>query len=327
MYIGPNFTGMLIDIFILLAGFALLIAGANYLVDSASSIASNYGISPMVIGLTIVAFGTSAPELVVNIYASLEKSSGMVLGNVLGSNIFNLLFILGLISITKPLTVRNNTTWSEIPLNVVAAVSVFVIANDILLSGDTASFITRSEGLLLLLFFCIFLAYNVNISRKEKDAGEEVEIPGYSTGKSIILFVLGLAGLVIGGKFIVQSGVSIAQTFGLSERVIGLTIISIGTSLPELATSLVAARKNNVDIAIGNVVGSNIFNIFFILGVSAVINPVEALPGSQMDILLNIVAGILLFIFIFTGKGRQLERWEGAVFLAIYLGYLYLLIV
>lgn len=317
---------MLMDVLILTTGFILLIAGANYLVDSASALAAKYGISAMVIGLTIVAFGTSAPELVVNVYASIEKSSGMVLGNVLGSNIFNLLFILGVISLMKPLTVKKNTTWSEIPLNLLAAISVFVIANDIFLSGDDISLINRSEGILLLLFFCIFLAYNVSISMQDEEEAEQADRPRYSIGKSIVFMLLGLAGLIVGGRFIVQSGVSIAETFGWSERLIGLTIISIGTSLPELATSVVAVRKGNVDIAIGNVVGSNIFNIFFILGVSAVINPVEVSASSQLDILLNIIAGALLFIFLFTGRGRQLERWEGVIFLMVYLGYLYLLI-
>ena len=303
----------------------MLIFGANFLVDSASALARRYGISPMVIGLTIVAFGTSAPELVVNIYSSIEKSSGMVLGNVLGSNIFNILLILGLVSIIKPLKVKRNTTWTEIPLNLLAAITVFIIANDIFINGEAQSIISKAEGFLLLLFFCIFLAYNVNISQTDK-TDEELEIPTYSPLKSIIFLILGLAGLVIGGRFIVQSGVSLAETWGWSERIIGLTIISIGTSLPELATSLVAVRKGNVDIAIGNVVGSNIFNIFFILGISAIVNPIEVFSGSQPDILLNMVAGILLFVFLFTGKGRQLERWEGIVFVLLYLAYTYMLI-
>ncbi|EJF11489.1 Na+/Ca+ antiporter, CaCA family protein [Pontibacter sp. BAB1700] len=278
------------------------------------------------IGLTIVAFGTSAPELVVNVFASINNNTEMVLGNVLGSNIFNVLAILGVSSVIYPLTVKRNTTWLEIPLSLLAAVAVLFVANDVFLDSAEANLISRSDGLLLLLFFCIFLVYNLMIAKGGNEDDEESETKDYTYLKAIFFIALGLGGLILGGRLIVTSAVGIAQAFGLSERIIGLTIVSVGTSLPELATSVVAVRKKNVDIAIGNVVGSNIFNIFLILGVSTVITPLQVSAASFTDIIFNIGAGLLLFIFIFTGRGRQLARWEGVVFLLLYLGYLGLLI-
>ena len=317
---------MLISILLLLAGFVALIFGADKLVESASSLATRMGISNIVIGLTVVAFGTSAPELVVNVFASVSGNTEMVLGNVLGSNIFNVLGILGVSAMIFPLSVKSNTTWIEIPLSLLAAVCVYVVAADIFLDGGGENLISRSDGLTLLLFFVIFLAYNLSIAKT--DVGkEEVPTGHYSTGKAVLFLILGLAGLVLGGRLIVSSAVEIAESLGLSQRVIGLTIVSIGTSLPELATSIVAVRKKNVDIAIGNVVGSNIFNIFFILGVSTVITPLEISDNSFVDIFLNIFTGILLFAFIFTGKGRRLDRWEGVVFFLSYIAYLVYLVV
>ncbi len=311
----------MVNVLLLVAGFVALIIGADKLVDGASNLAQRLGIPNIVIGLTIVAFGTSAPELVVNVFAAVEGSTEMVLGNVIGSNLFNVLGILGICAIIHPLTVKNNTTWIEIPLSLLAAVAVWIVANDVLLDNTSANLITRTDGLILLLFFAIFLVYNITLSQKTSD-DTEIEVKHYTYLKSIIYIVLGLAGLVIGGRLIVNSAVELATMFGMSERVIGLTIVSIGTSLPELATSVVAVRRKNVDIAIGNVVGSNIFNIFLVLGVSTVVNSVPVQDASFIDILLNLVAGLLLFVFLFTGKGRRLERWEGIVFLTIYIAYI-----
>jgi cation:H+ antiporter len=311
----------MINVLLLLVGFVALIVGADKLVDGASNLAQRLGIPNIVIGLTIVAFGTSAPELVVNVYAAVEGSTEMVLGNVIGSNLFNVLGILGICAIIHPLTVKNNTTWIEIPLSLLAAVAVWIVANDVLLDNTTGNLITRTDGLILLLFFAIFLVYNITLSQKTSD-DTEIEAKHYTYTKSIVFIILGLAGLVIGGRLIVNSAVSIAQIFGMSERVIGLTIVSIGTSLPELATSVIAVRKKNVDIAIGNVVGSNIFNIFFVLGISTVVNSVPVQDASFIDILLNLAAGLLLFVFLFIGNGRRLERWEGVVFLTIYIAYI-----
>jgi cation:H+ antiporter len=303
---------MILPIVLLLIGFVLLVFGAEKLVEAASALAANFGIPNIVIGLTIVAFGTSAPELVVNIFAAVSGSSEMVMGNVLGSNIFNVLGILGISALIYPLTVKSNTTWIEIPLSFLAAVLIWVIANDMLLDFHAGNLISRSDGLILILFFTVFLVYNITVSKSSQVTGETVEIPlGYTTTKSVLWIVVGLAGLIIGGKLIVDNAVELARLFGMSERIIGLTIVSIGTSLPELATSVAAVRKKKVDIAIGNVVGSNIFNTFLILGLSSVITPVQVNQASNLDILANIVAGLLLFLFIFTGKGRALERWEG----------------
>lgn len=318
---------MVIPIILLVLGFVLLVFGAEKLVDAASALAANFGIPNIVIGLTIVAFGTSAPEMVVNIFAAVNGSSEMVMGNVLGSNIFNVLGILGISALIYPLTVKSNTTWIEIPLSLLAAVLIWILANDMLLNFQADDFISRGDGLVLILFFAVFLVYNIMVSKSSQGTGESIEIPlGYTTGKSIFWILVGLAGLIIGGKLIVDNAVEMAKIFGMSERIIGLTIVSIGTSLPELATSVAAVRKKKVDIAIGNVVGSNIFNTFLILGLSSIIMPVEVNLASNLDILANILAGLLLFLFIFTGKGRALERWEGGILLALYIGYLLLLV-
>jgi cation:H+ antiporter len=316
---------MIVDILLILVGFAALIYGATKLVDAASSLAAKMGVPSIVIGLTIVAFGTSAPELVVNVFAAVSGSTQMVLGNVLGSNIFNVLAILGISSMIYPLTVKTNTTWIEIPLSLLAAICVFVIGADLLLDGQE-NLISRSDAITLLLFFLIFLVYNL-FTAKNGGGEEEIQTEDYTTGKAILFILLGLAGLVIGGRLIVTSAVSIAEVIGISERVIGLTVVSIGTSLPELATSIIAVRKKNVDIAIGNVVGSNIFNIFLILGISGTVMPLAIDDNAFFDITVNIVAGLLLFLFVFTGKGRQLDRWEGALMLVSYIGYLTYLVV
>ncbi|WP_276497885.1 calcium/sodium antiporter [Pontibacter litorisediminis] len=315
----------MLDLLLLLVGFVALIFGASKLVDGASSLASRLGVPNIVIGLTIVAFGTSAPELVVNLFASINNNTEMVLGNVLGSNIFNVLGILGISALIYPLSVKNNTTWLEVPLSFLAAVAVLVTASDAFLDGSATSAISRTDGLILLLFFSIFLVYNITLAVGGANQ-EETPAEQYTFLKSFIFLIIGLAGLVIGGRLIVTSAVSIAQLFGMSERLIGLTIVSIGTSLPELATSVVAVRKRNVDIAIGNVVGSNIFNIFFILGISTIVTPLTVQPSSIMDISVNILAGLLLFVFIFTGRGRQLARWEGGILLALYVAYLAVLV-
>ncbi len=317
---------MILSLVLLVIGFVLLVYGADKLVASASNIASRLSIPNMVIGLTVVAFGTSAPELSVNVMAAMEGSGEMVMANVLGSNIFNGLVILGVCALVFPLAVKSNTTWIEIPLSFLAALLVWILASDRWLDGGEVNLVSRSEGLVLISFFVIFLVYNVMVSKNPETQSEEVPVTEMKVSSAIFWFVLGLAGLVFGGHLIVSNAIFIAQTFGLSERVIGLTIVSIGTSLPELATSLAAVRKRKVDIAIGNVVGSNIFNVFLILGLSSTIFPVVIHDGTFLDIVMNCVAGLLLFLFIFSGKGRMLERWEGITFLFIYAGYLYYLL-
>jgi cation:H+ antiporter len=311
---------------LLIAGFVPLIIGANLLVDNASSLAKRLNIPTIVIGLTIVGFGTSAPELVVNLFASFEKNSDLALGNIVGSNIFNILGILGISAIVYPLAVKKNTTWIEIPLCLLSAVIIIVLANDMLIDKMNYSTISRIDGCILLLFFIIFLSYNITLLKSEQYT-DEIIVKDKPVAKSVFFILAGLVLLVAGGRIIVVSAVEVASAIGLSQRVIALTIVSIGTSLPELATSVIAARKKNSDIAIGNIVGSNIFNVFFILGISAVIHPVSLQPFSNIDMIVNIFASLLLFIFIFTGKGRRIGIREGAFFLLIYIMYIGFLII
>ena len=307
-------------------GFVALIKGADFLVDGASSLAARFGVSALVIGLTIVAFGTSAPELMVNLLASYNGNTDIAIGNILGSNIANILLILGVSAIIYPLAVGKGTVWKEIPFALLAVIAVGFMANDVLLDGATNSAITRIDGLLLLSFFIIFLYYIFGIAKQS--GGSDTEEPvQYSYGKSFLFVFLGLIGLGIGGKWIVDGAVTFATSLGVSEALIGLTIVAIGTSLPELATSAVAAYRKNVDIAVGNIVGSNIFNVFWILGVSAVIAPLPFAPALQTDMLMTLFATILLFLALFVGKRHMIERWQGAAFVLLYVVYIVYLVV
>ena len=310
----------MLNFLFLIIGFIVLIYGANILVDSASALAKKLNVPTIVIGLTIVAFGTSAPELVVNIFAAIDHNSNIALGNVVGSNIFNVFAILGISAFIYPLAVKSKTTWIEIPLALLSAIVLLVLANDVLIDKNTVSVISRIDGIIFVSFFLIFIVYNIQLILSGS-YDEEFKTKNYSIKKAILFIIIGIGFLILGGKAIVYSATEIARIFGISERIISLTIISIGTSLPELATSVIAARKKNVDIAIGNIVGSNIFNVFFILGTSAIIYPVTVSLSSQFDLLVNILSSLLLFIFIFTGKGRKINRWEGLVFLVLYILY------
>lgn len=300
---------LIISILLLIAGFILLIYGADKLVEGGSGIAKKYHIPEIVIGLTIVAFGTSAPELAINLVAAVKGNTDIVLGNVLGSNIFNVLLILGVSAIVAPLSVKKNTVRFEIPFSLLAAIMVLYVAADKIFTGATDQ-IDFKDGILLLFCFALFLKYNFYLAKTNPDEVQVVArvIPVW---KSIALIVFGLAGLVFGGRLIVNNAIVIAEFMGLSERVIALTIVSIGTSLPELATSLVAVRKKEVDIAIGNVVGSNIFNIFLVLGASAIAKNTLVPGESFVDIAINIAAGIFLMGFVFRGKEKNAGRWEG----------------
>jgi cation:H+ antiporter len=301
-------------------GFVLLIYGANFLVDGAASLAKKFNISNIVIGLTIVALGTSSPELVVNLLASFKGSEDVALGNILGSNIANILLILGISAMIYPLTVNRNTKFKEVPLSILAAIVLGITANDAIIDGHGLSFVTRSDGLILVSFFLLFMHYAFSIAHDTGD--EEFEIKLFPAWRSWLMIVGGITGLILGGKWIVDGAVAIAGSLGMSEAVISLTIIAIGTSLPELATCVVAAMKRNSDIVIGNVIGSNIFNIFFVLGTSAVIKPLPFNQDLNFDVYLGIFASILLFAFLFFPRKRILERWQGGVFLLIYATYL-----
>jgi cation:H+ antiporter len=306
---------------LLIVGFALLIKGADFLVDGASSIARGLNVSDLVIGLTVVAFGTSTPELCVNIIATLKGNTDIAVGNVLGSNIANILLILGVSSVIYPLTVGKGTVWKEIPFSLLAALVLGILANDHVLDHRDFSDLGRTDGLVFLCFFLIFMYYSIGIAKKIE--GMEEYVPEKQRGmlKSGLLVVGGLFGLTVGGKWIVDGAVHMALKFGMSQSLVGLTIVAIGTSLPELATSAMAAYRRNVEIAVGNVVGSNIFNIFFVLGVSAIIKPLPFQRQSNFDIGVVILANLFLFVSMFTGKKRSLDRWEGALLLLLYGGY------
>jgi len=315
----------MLSLLFLILGFIPLIYGADLLVESSSSLAKRLNIPNIAIGLTVVAFGTSAPELVVNVFSSIDHNSDIALGNIVGSNIFNILGILGISAIIFPLVVKSNTTWIEIPMCLLSAAVIMVLANDRFLEGSNSSMITRIDGLILLAFFVIFIGYNIQLM-KTGSYSEVVPVKEMTVLKAVVMILLGLTGLVIGGKVIVVYATRFAAELGLSQRIIALTIVSIGTSLPELATSAIAAKKKNVDIAIGNIVGSNIFNSFYILGASAVIYPVATQELSNFDLTANIVASLLLFVFIFTGKDRKIEKAEGIILLTLYAVYIIALI-
>lgn len=306
----------------LIIGFIILIKGADLLVEGASSIAARFKISNLVIGLTIVAFGTSAPELFVNIISSIKGDTGIAVGNVLGSNIANILLVLGVCSIIRPLTVGKGTVWKEIPFCLLAALVLFVLANDQIIDKLKFSALTRIDGLCLLAFFVIFMSYAFSISKKD-DVPEDVRsVKSGSLPRAVLYMVAGLVGLSLGGKWIVSSAIQIAQNFGISQTVIGLTVVAIGTTLPELATSIVSIRKGNIELAVGNVVGSNIFNIFLVLGISAVIRPLPFQISNNIDMGMVILSSSLLFLSMFTLRKRILDRWEGIVFLSLYVGYI-----
>jgi cation:H+ antiporter len=309
---------MLINVLLLIFGLILLIKGADWLVSGASALAKKYKVSDLVIGLTIVAFGTSAPELVVNVIASSQNFNDIVLGNVLGSNIANLFLILGITGIIYPLVVQSSTTWKEIPLSLLAVVLLFLLANNFFVYENPV--ISRPDGLFLFLMFGLFMFYVYRLAKADK-APIEVEVNEMSPLKMITFIVIGLAGLVIGGRLVVNNAVEIATILGLSEKIIGFTIVAIGTSLPELATSVVAALKKNTNIAVGNIIGSNIFNIFLVIATSAVVSPVIFNPVFNTDIYLLAGGTLFLFIAMFTGEKKKLDRWEAIILLLVYLGY------
>ena len=307
-------------------GFFILIKGADILINGSVSVAKKFKISSIVIGLTIVAFGTSMPELIVNIFANAQGNTEIVIGNILGSNIVNILFILGISAVIYPITANKNTVLKEIPFSLLAIVVLGIMANDIIIDGQIFSSITRIDGLILISFLIIFLYYIFGITKSVEDIVEKDEIKVFSYSKGVFYIILGIVGLIVGGKWIVDGAVEIAKFFNISESLIGLTIIAIGTSLPELATSAVAAYKKQSDIAIGNIVGSNIFNIFFVLGVSAIIRPLPFNDNLNKDIAMTIFASVILLLMMFIGKKRIIKRWQGIFMIIVYIGYIVFLV-
>ena len=307
---------------ILVIGFVLLIKGADWIVNGACALAQCLGVSRLVIGLTVVAFGTSFPELFVNISASAHNNPAIAIGNILGSNIANILLILGICVLIYPLKVTPSTTWKEIPFTLLAAVMVLLLVQDGCWA-EGAAVLSRIDGAVLLIFFGVFLYYIFHLAQVDRweEPGQRCDLP-----PAIGRILSGLVCLVVGGEMVVRGAVQLAARVGLSESFLGLTIVAVGTSLPELATSAVAAYKKNSDIAVGNIVGSNIFNIFFILGVSAAIRPLPFSAENQIDIFVMIAASLVLFLCLFIGSKRVLGRGEGVLFLILYAAYIVFLV-
>ncbi len=320
---------MLLNIILLIAGLALILVGANWLTDGSSAVAKKWGVSDLVIGLTVVAFGTSAPELVISIVSAIHGSAGLAVGNVVGSNIFNILVIIGCVATISPVKVDKGNMTNDIPLVILSSLALLFCSNTVLLDGTSENVIERSEGLLLLLFFLIFMRYTFSIAKSsendlpQEDAKSVALMPLW---KSALFIVVGLAGLIFGGEWFVDGASGIARGLNVSESVIGLTIVAAGTSLPELATSIVAALKGKTDLAVGNVVGSCIFNVFMVLGAAATIRPLPLGGIGNFDLLTLVVASLLFWFFGWKIKSRTITRLEGILLLVCYVVYTAVLI-
>ncbi len=305
---------MLLDIIKILIGFVVLIYGAHFLVNGSSGLAKRFKVSDLIIGLTVVAFGTSAPELVVNLMAALNPSTtDIALTNIIGSNMINTFVILGLAATIFPIASQKSSRRIDIPLSILAPVAVLILSFDGVLN--------YTDGIVLLLVFAAFLWTNIANSLKNPEVQAEHFVP-MKVWKAVLFVLGGLAALILGAQLIVPSASSIAISLGISQSVIGLTIVALGTSLPELATSAVAAYKKNSDIAMGNVIGSNILNVFFILGTSAAISPLPSYSGMPIDLIITALSGLLVIGFIYTSKQRILKRWAGISLLLVYAIYL-----
>ena len=323
------------NILLLIGGLILILLGANGLTNGAASVAKRFHIPPIVIGLTIVAFGTSAPELTVSVSSALKGSADIAIGNVVGSNIFNTLMIVGCTALFAPIVITRNTLRKEIPLCILSSIVLLICANDVFLGKASENILNRVDGLLLLCFFVIFMGYTFAIASKpatiEQQAEhpvieEETEIKSLPWWKSILYIIGGLAALIYGGQLFVDGATGIARNLGVSESIIGLTLVAGGTSLPELATSIVAALKKNPEIAIGNVIGSNLFNIFFVLGCSASITPLHLSGITNFDLFTLVGSGILLWLFGLFFAKRTITRIEGGVMILCYVAYTVVLI-
>lgn len=314
---------MILTVILFLVGFAILIKGADFLVDGASSIAKKYNVSDLVVGLTIVAFGTSAPELVVNVFASFSGNPDIAIGNILGSNIANVFLILGISALISNLVLKRSTVFSEIPFSLVATFLAGFLANTSLFILSDSLQISSYEGLVLIFFFALFMGYIYTLSKEDNGAVEELgDILPFP--KAVTYTLIGIGAMFFGGQWVVDGAIEFSKYFGLSEGFIGLTIVAVGTSLPELATSVNAARKGNSDIAVGNIVGSNIFNILWILGISAVIKDLPFPETSNIDIAITAFASVALLLSMTVGKKYAITKIDGVVYLLIYVGYLYI---
>ena len=306
----------------IVAGFVALVKGADWLVDGASAIAKRSGVSDLVIGLTVVAFGTSMPEFVVNMVSVAEGTTDLALTNILGSNIINTFVILGLTALVYPIASQKRSRDFDIPLSIIAGVLVILFVAIQLPFGETERGVGRIGGVILLLFFIYFLYNTFRHAKDHPDEAAAEEIKLIPVRRAIALILGGFVGLVVGGELIVKSAVDIATRCGVSEAIIGLTVVALGTSLPELATSVIAATKHNSDIALGNVVGSNIFNVFFVLAASATVRPLPAYDGIELDAVMAALGSIIVWMAVKTNHERKIKRWAGALLLILYGGYL-----
>lgn len=321
MFLGKvKKTNMLLNILLLIIGFILLIKGADVFVGGASSTAQNFHVSKMLIGLTIIAFGTSAPELAVSISALASGSTDMVLGNVIGSCILNILLILGIAAVIKPIRIKVDTVRRELPLCMLISTLLAVLFLDVSLKSGAENQFTRSDALVVLLFFSVFLYYLISLAKQSKENKEKGEKPKYKLGKSLLFVLLGLAGVVVGSEMVVRNASTIAAAIGWSERLISLTIVAFGTSLPELVTTIVAARRGEQDLAVGNIIGSNIFNICIVLGVPvAIFGTITPASFQMIDIVMLVASAVALFIFAFSR--RKISRAEGITMLVAFVVY------
>ena len=309
----------IIPLILLILGFVALILGANWLVNGATSVGIRAKLSPLIIGLTIVAFGTSLPEMIVNVFSCAKGSPGLAIGNIIGSNTMNILLILGVSSLIWPIDVSRVSIRRDIPVGFLATLAIALMANDFF--AGTARTVNWMEGLVLLLLGFAYLLFTM-LKNDPKEETEDVQ-QAMPWGKTILALIAGVAGLYIGGELVSRNAQILAKNWGMSESTIGLTVVATATSLPELITSIVAAVKKNSGIAIGNVLGSNIMNIFFVLGISALITPLPFEAKMNQQLMILFAANILMLLFVFTGKGRKLSRFEGALLTLGYVGFMW----
>lgn len=321
---------MILNIVWLIVGLVLILVGANALTDGASAIARRMGISDLVVGLTVVAFGTSAPELAISVISASAGNASLAIGNVVGSNIFNVLVIIGVTAMVRPIVIERSVMSLEIPMVILSAVVMLVLGNSGVIDGSGINQVSRVSGIFLLIFFLLFMRYTFASAKQpgmadaqENQAGTETIMPVW---KSVIYVVVGLAALVWGGDKFVDGASGIASGLGVSDAVIGLTIVAAGTSLPELATSIVAAVKGKPGLAVGNVIGSNIFNVLMVLGFSSVITPLPFGSIGNLDLFTLVGSSVLFYLFGWFFKTRTITRAEGFVLAAAYVGYVAVLL-
>ena len=310
----------ILQILLLIVGFILLIKGADWLVSGASSVASNFKVSKQLVGLTIVAFGTGAPELAVAISSLVSGNTDMLLGNVIGSNILNILLLIGVAAVINPIKINRNTISKELPLLLLISTALVVLFMDTSLAGATSNIITRSDAIICTLFFAIFLYYIIYMTRKDKKTKDKVGKPKYKLGKSFLFVAIGLVGVVAGSQLVVSSASTIASNIGISDRIIALTVVAFGTSLPELVTTITAAKRGENELLVGNIIGSNIFNICIVLGIpGAIFGTITPDSFEAIDIVMLIGSAALLWIV--ARRGSRITRREGILMLVVFTLY------